>query len=59
MHARDTVRGLAASTALAMLLVACGQKPGVHVDTGPLAQGGHVPAVAGDLDAGARAGRGR
>jgi ABC-type branched-subunit amino acid transport system substrate-binding protein len=51
MHARDTVRGLAAATALAMLLVACGQKPGVHVDAGPLAQGGQAPGVVGDLDA--------
>jgi ABC-type branched-subunit amino acid transport system substrate-binding protein len=50
MHARDTVRGLAATTALAMLLVACGQKPGVHVDAGPLAQGGQTPGAVGDVD---------
>jgi ABC-type branched-subunit amino acid transport system substrate-binding protein len=35
-----TVRGLAATTFFALALVACGQKPGVHVEQGPLAQGG-------------------
>ncbi|MFA9445578.1 ABC transporter substrate-binding protein [Egicoccus sp. AB-alg6-2] len=46
-----TMRGLAAPVALAMVLLACGQKPGVHVETGPLAQGGTPGApgtVAGD-----------
>jgi ABC-type branched-subunit amino acid transport system substrate-binding protein len=41
-----TIRSVAATSALALVLVACGQKPGVHVDQGPLAQGG-VPAGSG------------
>jgi ABC-type branched-subunit amino acid transport system substrate-binding protein len=44
MRSTTTIRALAATTVLAMALVACGQKPGVHVDTGPLAQGGEAPA---------------
>jgi ABC-type branched-subunit amino acid transport system substrate-binding protein len=44
-----TIRGLAATSVLALALVACGQKPGVHVDQGPLAQGG-VPAGSGAVD---------
>jgi ABC-type branched-subunit amino acid transport system substrate-binding protein len=35
-----TIRTLTVPLVLAMLLVACGQKPGVHVDSGPLAQQG-------------------
>jgi ABC-type branched-subunit amino acid transport system substrate-binding protein len=35
-----TLRTLAVPLVFALLLVACGQKPGVHVDSGPLAQGG-------------------
>jgi ABC-type branched-subunit amino acid transport system substrate-binding protein len=34
-------RPLVATVVLGLVLVACGQKPGVHVDTGPLAQAGH------------------
>jgi ABC-type branched-subunit amino acid transport system substrate-binding protein len=44
-----TIRGLAATSVFALTLVACGQKPGVHVDQGPLAQGG-VPAGSGAVD---------
>jgi ABC-type branched-subunit amino acid transport system substrate-binding protein len=44
-----TIRSVAATSVLALTLVACGQKPGVHVDQGPLAQGG-VPAGSGAVD---------
>jgi ABC-type branched-subunit amino acid transport system substrate-binding protein len=46
-----TLRTLAVPLVLAMLLVACGQKPGVHVDSGPLAhQGGGGGGGTGDGD---------
>lgn len=50
----DGVRGqryrmVAAGVALAMALVACGQKPGVHVE-GPLGAGGVAPDGAGPVD---------
>jgi ABC-type branched-subunit amino acid transport system substrate-binding protein len=38
-----TIRSLAGATVLALTLVSCGQKPGVHVEAGPLAQGGAPP----------------
>jgi ABC-type branched-subunit amino acid transport system substrate-binding protein len=41
------VRGLAVTAVFALVLVACGQKPGVHVDAGPLAQQGPAPAAGG------------
>jgi ABC-type branched-subunit amino acid transport system substrate-binding protein len=41
---------LVATVVLGLVLVACGQKPGVHVDTGPLAQAGHTS----ERDAGGR-----
>jgi ABC-type branched-subunit amino acid transport system substrate-binding protein len=34
-------RAVAITFVLGLVLVACGQKPGVHVDPGPLAQAGH------------------
>jgi ABC-type branched-subunit amino acid transport system substrate-binding protein len=40
MRSTTTVRGLVGTLVLAMTLVACGQKPGVHVDAGPLAHPG-------------------
>jgi ABC-type branched-subunit amino acid transport system substrate-binding protein len=52
MRSTTTIRSLAATTVLAMALVACGQKPGVHVDAGPLAQGGQVPADSAAVDPG-------
>jgi branched-chain amino acid transport system substrate-binding protein len=39
--ARAGSRALVATLVLGLVLVACGQKPGVHVDPGPLAQAGH------------------
>ncbi|MEX1162323.1 MAG: ABC transporter substrate-binding protein [Nitriliruptor sp.] len=42
---RRTLRALAAPLALALTIVACGQKPGVHVERGPLAAGGGQGAV--------------
>jgi len=38
-----TIRALALPVALGMFLVACGQKPGVHVEGGPLARGSGGP----------------
>jgi ABC-type branched-subunit amino acid transport system substrate-binding protein len=46
---RPTLRTLAIPLVLALLLVACGQKPGVHVDSGPLA---HQGEAGGELAAG-------
>jgi ABC-type branched-subunit amino acid transport system substrate-binding protein len=49
MSRTTTLRTFAAPLALAMVLVACGQKPGVHVDSGPLAaQGGGGGQLAAD-----------
>jgi branched-chain amino acid transport system substrate-binding protein len=48
-----TIRTLAVPLVLAMLLVACGQKPGVRVDSGPLAhQGGGTAGDGGEADDG-------
>jgi ABC-type branched-subunit amino acid transport system substrate-binding protein len=46
-------RTLVATVVLGLVLVACGQKPGVHVDAGPLAQAGHgaAPEAGGGDDA--------
>ena len=47
MVAKTRIRVLGLTLVLALLLVACGQKPGVHVEGGPLASGpsGGTPTV--------------
>jgi ABC-type branched-subunit amino acid transport system substrate-binding protein len=46
----DVPRALVTTLVLGLVLVACGQKPGVHVDPGPLAQAGRGVQPGDDLD---------